>query len=387
MKSLFFYFSILALPVLLPAQSWTTYQSFPDNHIFGVGFQSDNSKWFSTRFGGASHFETSGWTVYDTTNGLADYYQESIHVDDTDNVYVGYGLINGISKFNGTSWSLINTPSDVYDMTIDSTGNLWITSFYYGGVSVYNGSSWTTYTTANGFPNDVVYAVAVDSLNNKWFGCSGSLLVKYDGNTFTSYTPPIAPPNSIVSAVTVDDSGYVWVGMYGEGLCRFDGTNWVTFPSTAGSTIMSIVFDHSGNLFYGGLGCGVWKYDWANWTNYTTVDGLGDNNIQSMGVSPLGEVWACSKYAGASVFNGSVTSASQENMSAALNVFPNPSSSFIHLENSTNEKTTVLVHDLSGKLVLQKESAEAIITIDISGLQSGTYLVSSGSKVARFIKY
>lgn len=383
----FFLFSILCLPVYLTAQTWTTYQSqFPDNHIFGVGFQSDNSKWFSTRFGGASHFETSGWTTYDTTNGLAYYYQESIHVDDTDNVYVGYGLFNGISKFNGTSWSVINTPSDVYDMTIDSTGNLWITSFYYGGVSVYDGTSWNTYTTANGFPNDVCYAVAVDSLNNKWFGCSGSLLVKYDGSTFTSYTPPVAPPNSIVSAVTVDDSGYVWVGLYGEGLCRFDGTNWVTFPNTYGCVIMSIVFDHSGNLFFGGLGCGVWQYDGVNWTTYSNLDGLGDNNIQSMGVSPWGEVWACSKYAGASVLNGSVTSVQHENPGTALNVFPNPSVSSIHIPNPANEKTIVLIHDLAGKLILQKESAEATIVVDVSGLQAGTYVVSSGNNVARFVK-
>lgn len=366
---------ILALLASAPvgAQVWTTYQNFPDNHIFDVGFQSDNTKWFATRFGGVTRYDNNGWFTYDTTNGLANYYLESLMVDDSDNVYVGYGLYNGISKFDGTTWTYIPAPSDAYDMTYDSTGNIWITSFYYGGVSVYDGSGWTTYTTANGFPNDVCYAVAVDSLNNKWFGCSGGLLVKFDGNTFTTYYPPGVPSNSIISEVAIDDSGYVWAGAYGEGLFKFDGTNWTTFSNTAGCIIMGIVFDAPGKLFFGGLNCGVYRYDGVNWTMYSSVDGLGDNIMQNMGISPTGEVWACSKYSGASIMTGTMTDANSITPDP-FTIYPNPANQWVNVVSPIG--STIVITDISGRQVMNIHSTFTESKIDISMLSRGMYVIN-----------
>ncbi len=65
----------------------------------------------------------------------------------------------------------------------------------------------------------------------------------------------------------------------------------------------------------------------------------------------------------------------------ALNVYPNPASGKLNVKaNFNNANATVIVRDMLGKAVLQKElgkniNGEKEFTLDISNLQSGIYLV------------
>ena len=54
-----------------------------------------------------------------------------------------------------------------------------------------NAQQWTTYNTTNtstALCGHEVYAIAIDSTGNKWFGTSRSGLSKFDGENWETYT-------------------------------------------------------------------------------------------------------------------------------------------------------------------------------------------------------
>jgi len=60
--------------------------------------------------------------------------------------------------------------------------------------------------------------------------------------------------------------------------------------------------------------------------------------------------------------------------SLEVNVYPNPASNYIVVENAEN--TTVSIYTVVGNLVKTVQSTESELTIDLSNLTRGTYLIS-----------
>ncbi|MEZ4779971.1 MAG: T9SS type A sorting domain-containing protein [Flavobacteriaceae bacterium] len=56
-------------------------------------------------------------------------------------------------------------------------------------------------------------------------------------------------------------------------------------------------------------------------------------------------------------------------------VYPNPSEDIIHI-NATNTISEIQLFDLSGKLILQKETNESFVPFDISNLDAGLYVLN-----------
>ena len=71
--------------------------------------------------------------------------------------------------FDGSSWTnyLIITANQ--SITVDAQNNIWVGT-QGNGVSVFNGTTWTIYTTANGLADNNVWAIAIDAQGNKWIG-------------------------------------------------------------------------------------------------------------------------------------------------------------------------------------------------------------------------
>ncbi len=79
-------------------------------------------------------------------------------------------------------------------------------------------------------------------------------------------------------------------------------------------------------------------------------------------------------------------SAIDDNEQEMLNIYPNPASNNLNVV--LTEAGPVNIYDITGRIIIQVESnGNETLSIDISGLNSGFYLIESGcGKVARFFK-
>ena len=83
----------------------------------------------------------------------------------------------------------------------------------------------------------------------------------------------------------------------------------------------------------------------------------------------------------------SSTASTEDFISKEISMYPNPSSEVLNISNKKLEIESVQIFTLNGKKVLEYKSKEEIISLDISNLSKGIYLVSVGNKkIAKFLK-
>jgi ligand-binding sensor domain-containing protein len=275
---------------------WTAYNSsnsgLAGDLVSAIAIDNAGDKWFGTD-SGVSKYDGISWTTYNTTNsGLANNSVEAIVIDSAGNKWFGFGFDGGgVSEFDGINWITYNTSNSglaantVYAIAIDSAGNKWFGtgadmdfadgSIVGGGVSEYDGIRWTTYNTSNsGLASDTIYAIAIDSAGNKWFGTMARGVSEYDGTNWMTYNAS----NSDLS---------------GEGVWGIDGTAY----DITGATVGAIAIDRAGNKWFGTRPwdteeIGVIKYNGTKWTTYNTSNsGLPTNDVFAIATDNAGNIW------------------------------------------------------------------------------------------------
>ncbi len=181
--------------------SWTSYDTsnslLPWNWVTSLAVDSSNNLWVGTagRYdlsGWVLKFDGTNWTVYNPYNSGLPWNAAiwTLAVDALDRIWIGTSWA-GLTMYDGSSWFNYNisncdiASNYVMDIGFDPSGNVWCATepeIYYdpyggyavgGGVSKFDGLNWVTYNTRNsGLASDLVYAVAIDSKGNKWFGTS-----------------------------------------------------------------------------------------------------------------------------------------------------------------------------------------------------------------------
>jgi hypothetical protein len=79
--------------------------------------------------------------------------------------------------------------------------------------------------------------------------------------------------------------------------------------------------------------------------------------------------------------NNDSTSSTADLSYMTLKIWPNPANQFIHFESIS---APVLIYDLNGRLVINHENPDTV-TIDISALSAGMYLVKSGRSIQKLV--
>ena len=264
------------------------------------------------------------WETY-TTPDLAANYVLSIAVDGDD---VWFGTNNGVSKFDGTTWTTYDDSNSelVYNqveaIAIDAEGNKWFGTRY--GVSKFDGTNWMTYDNVR-----FISAIAIDQEGNIWFGTRlkggyGYGVCKFDGTSWTTYDHsngalycPYPPACDSVNAITVDNSGNVWVGTSTGGVSKFDGANWTIYhKSNSGlkdNHVLSIAIEGADVKWFGGCSDGYneWcveficvaaaasRFD-GGWATYTPAG----KKTTAIAIDWQGNKWFGSSDAGVSKFDG-----------------------------------------------------------------------------------
>lgn len=121
----------------------------PSDKVYSICIAPDRTQWFGTDKGVARHIGSitlEKWTVFNTGNGLADNFVQSI--------------------------------------TIDKKGKMWFGTK--GGVSVYDGTSWTSFTEKDGLNSNNVRCITVDHDDVVWLGTDKGVN-SFNNGIFTSY--------------------------------------------------------------------------------------------------------------------------------------------------------------------------------------------------------
>ncbi len=118
----------------------------PSDNVYSICISGD-TQWYGTDMGLARHdgYEYGeGWTVYTTTDGLADNFIQAI--------------------------------------ALDTAGKLWVGTR--GGISVLDGSAWTSYTTSEGLVSNNILCIICDQAGFVYIGTDNGFMVYNQGTLF-----------------------------------------------------------------------------------------------------------------------------------------------------------------------------------------------------------
>jgi|GEM_PF-3388302 len=284
-----------------------------------------------------SVFAQGKWTLINTTNsgsnGLVSNYIKDMAKDSSENIWLSTD--RAVSMYNGEEW-ITHYPFDsiagsfgANHIAVDNNNHIWA-SHSTKGLSKYDGTTWTVFNTGNGLSSNAIGDIChADSL--MWFG-TGNGLIKYDGNEFANvhfgdttmqliwnpqtsqYDTTIVYNDYNILAMGYDHyknklwvSGYDYAsGNISAKLKMFDGITWTNFTTNDGvidTMLSSISVDTAGNVWLGSMDLGVSKYDYSTFTNFTRLDGLISDSIRSIACDSNGVVWF-GTYVGVSKFEG-----------------------------------------------------------------------------------
>ena len=284
----------------------------PDNMISSIARDVNGDWWIGTD-NGLSKFDGTNWTVYNSDNSpLPRNDVGCLAIDAQGNKWFGV-FMGGLVKFDGTNWSIYNTENsglpenDIRALVIDADGNKWMATNG-GGLAKFDGANWTVYNTENfALPGDRIWALAIDTDGSIWIGGSG--LTKFDGTSWSVYNEDNSQlPSNTVRCIAIDMDGNKWIGTY-KGLAKFDGTNWTVYKAESllgfmDEDIYSIAIDANGNKWIGYCDSLV-KFDDINWTVYDTGNSqLPYNYITSLEIDANGDKWLGTFWGGLARFDG-----------------------------------------------------------------------------------
>jgi hypothetical protein len=156
-------------------------------------------------------------------------------------------------------------------------------------------TDWKHFTTADGLPNDHIFAVEVDG-HHVWVGTEAGL-ARIDKRTGTikTWAEKEGLPWKVVSALAANPkTGELWIGLFGGGLARFSGGRFDHFHQLNSGLVNDVVYGVAVE------NDNVWAATTAGASRYNTI--TGEWTIFTEKNAPMEEIW---NY-GVSYHNGKV---------------------------------------------------------------------------------
>ncbi|MFA4864422.1 MAG: T9SS type A sorting domain-containing protein, partial [Bacteroidales bacterium] len=205
--------------------------------------------------------------------------------------------------------------------------------------------------------------------------------------------------DNYVHSIAIDESGSKWIGTY-EGLAQFYDTNWTIYNiSNSGlpnNIVLTIDIEANGTKWIGTWGGGVAEFDTTNWTTYDALNsGLPFDWIISAAIDEYGSIWFGTYGGGLAVYNENgvpVSIKEQFTLHSKITIYPNPAFTAITIETPTTpqKNTFMIIIDITGKQLIQRQITEKQTVVDVSGLSQGVYFLRVANErtvmVGKFIK-
>jgi len=273
--------------------------------------------WVATTGEGVYCYNGKDFTNFTTNEGLITNDVYSI-MEDKDG-HLWFGTTNGVSVYNGKDFSnfpfsviagnptvgvetnVPNPYTEVWSMLQDKKGKIWLGTT--NGVYCYDGTSFTDVLTLgtlkSSLKSDIpsiraVPAIIEDNEGNIWFTSWFEGLCRFDGKYITNFKAEGLFNND---GLLQDKNGDIWIVERGNGVSRYNGR---TFEKLFSDIIITeMEKDKSGNIWFSTFdrknnSGGIMLYNPSiNKTilDFTTKEELGNNNVSSIAIDKLGNVW------------------------------------------------------------------------------------------------
>jgi len=267
-------------------------------------------------------------------------------------------------------------------------------------VKATDGTIWADNSYAEGSPPSYIINIA-HLVGNSW-----STYKLLTGGWVSHYQ---------VASLALGSDGKIWAIAFGNMgsvnnpynvifLFQFDGYSWSQVSSFYGDG-PSAMAGPDGSIWIGGIpsrdnpsrvlsGGGLNHYKDGTMTSYSTVNGLLDNSVLSVAVSPNGTVWAQTEK-GLSRFGNIIPTGvkSSQDIPKELSIrgnYPNPfnPSTIIEFTSPSSGKASLVVYDIMGRKVRELVSGQVSAgarTVQWDGRDDSGKVVSSGIYFARLI--
>lgn len=369
-----------------------------------ISQDTEGNMWFATG-SGIVRYDGNTWTHFNPLDlGANIEAVHSIFGDPSGNVWAGLWQNSEILRYDGENWAYFDTcqtlwptePSLVWTTEAAPNGDVWFSvvpqNTFGSRLARFSDESWTFFTPSNsplpsGFSDMTAIAFTPDGTG--WFGNGASGLFRYDGaawETFNTGNSGLASDKIYDLAVAPD--GALWA-CTDAGLSRYDGAGWTTLNASNSAIpydqTYRIAFDGSGNLYLGfsfGPAPGVLSN--GIWTELTPppFEAIG------FGGTPYGffidkddRLWF-SLYLESDVFVYDPTPpvSAEEQAPAAFRIraYPNPATGMVTLDLGAplEKETPVWVSNMQGQLVRSAVVSGEQVSVDLSGLPAGMYVVN-----------
>jgi len=209
--------------------NWTVYDQatsgLPHNDVSSVAVDTSGIIWVGTQGGGLARLDTNeNWEVFTMANsGLPADEVFAIAIDNDNNKWISThkhpigGGQTALAVFDEVTWVVYTEeetgfPAFFTDIFIDNSNVTWL-SMNTIGLSKFDGTDWTLYNSSNSsLPDNGIRSVSSDQEDNKWIVAGISGLVKYDGmdfNTFNDTNSGLI--YSGVADLAIDNNGAKWI--------------------------------------------------------------------------------------------------------------------------------------------------------------------------------
>lgn len=389
-----------------------------------------------------------GWTSaqtfmnYTSTDGLLSDNVNCVDTDGSDLVW--FGTQNGVSVFDGTTWTdhTVTTDPGLVDNNIQAihcaiNGDVWVGTDF--GTSVYSGGIWTSYTSTNGLANEQIKCITEDGAGDIWFG-TNSGASKFDGTTWLNIGTAQGLPFGGVTEIDVNASGEVWLGtglsgirLYSsvitssiteaEGLIDdriraivFDDQDRRWIATSEGITVLEnlntvsthyttifilpapdtlnpiedIEMDSDGNMWVGVYvdylvtEGGVCAFNGNQWLQYTVADGLVGPVVRALAIDGNDDVWVATSTGVTKISDNSL--ATESIASTQFSMYPNPAANnfTLRFENEGSIEQ-IEMFTTSMQKVKSIEGVQNQVQVSINDLAAGVYFVRVGNSTKKLI--
>ena len=248
--------------------------------------------WFGTDAGGLCQFDGKTFTIYTTSDGLADNKVFSICEDSiSGNLWVGTN--KGISIFNGHYF--IPIPEKLATLKNLTIGNILIDSKRETWIGTADGLySWKENNLQK---NSVISKLSVktifeDSQHCIWVGTYSKGLFKLSDSRIKNYQEPDGLISESIRSIIEPQPGVLWIGTdKGISQLNLSSETIKNRPDQKIPNITSILKDHNNKILVLTEGEGIFKLSENKWTTITTKQGLSTDILWCGVKDREGNLW------------------------------------------------------------------------------------------------